>query len=242
VKGVILQINPAIRIVDISHDIAPFSISQGAYVIASAYPYFPKGSIHLVVVDPGVGSARRSILAVSRSGFFLAPDNGVLSYILKEDGPCQIYELTEKKFFLDSSGRTFHGRDIFAPVAAWLSTGLESGSFGSPVSDPVTFPVRTPETHENRIKGQILYVDHYGNLISNIRLSDFPGIDLKAATVNIGKRRLSGGKRFYAEVEKGALSFLFNSSGSLEIFKREGNAADDLNIRNFEELTLELGK
>ncbi|MBI1823452.1 MAG: SAM-dependent chlorinase/fluorinase, partial [Nitrospirae bacterium] len=159
VKGVILQINPEIKIVDISHDVPPFSIIKGAFIIASAFRYFPKGSIHVVVVDPGVGSSRKPLLVVSRSGFFLAPDNGILSYIFEEDGPCQIYEITEKKFFLPSVGQTFHGRDIFAPVAAWLSTEMESGSFGKLIENPVKLPIQKPMIEKNQVTGQIVYID-----------------------------------------------------------------------------------
>jgi hypothetical protein len=228
VKGVILQINPDIRIVDISHDIPPFSISDGAFVISSAYRFFPKGSIHLVVVDPGVGSERKPLLAVSRSGFFLAPDNGILTTIYDEDGPCQIYELTEKKFFLPSIGPTFHGRDIFAPVAAWLSTEMESSSFGRIITDPVRLPVQKPLIEKNKITGQVMYIDRYGNLITNIRASDLQEINFKKSSVIIGSHTLVGGKAFYQEARQGESSFTLNSSGHIEIFQNRGHAASFL--------------
>ncbi|MBI3593513.1 MAG: SAM-dependent chlorinase/fluorinase [Nitrospirae bacterium] len=225
VKGVILQINPEIKIVDISHDVPPFSIIKGAFIIASAFRYFPKGSIHVVVVDPGVGSSRKPLLVVSRSGFFLAPDNGILSYIFEEDGPCQIYEITEKKFFLPSVGQTFHGRDIFAPVAAWLSTEMESGSFGKLIENPVKLPIQKPMIEKNQVTGQIVYIDHYGNLVTNIKSADLSGIQLNSSQLMLGSTTLTSGKTYYGEAAEGESSFVINSSGYLEIFQNKGNAA-----------------
>jgi S-adenosylmethionine hydrolase len=240
VKGVILQINPDIRIVDISHEIAPYSVMEGAFVIASAFRHFPKGSIHVVVVDPGVGSSRKPLLVVSRSGFFLGPDNGIFSYIYEEDGPCEIYEITEKKFFLPSAGQTFHGRDIFAPVAAWLSTEMASDSFGKLMSDPVTLPIQKPVIEKKQITGQIIYIDRYGNLVSNIRASDLSGVNVIGAHVIVGHTTLSGGKSYYQEAKEWETSFVINSSGYLEIFQNRGNAASFLksSLLDFIQLTI----
>lgn len=239
-RGVILQINPDIQIVDITHDIPPFDIRTGAFVISKAHRDFPRGSIHIVVVDPGVGSERRPLLAVSRSGFFLAPDNGVLSYVYEEDGPCQIYEINEKKFFLPSSGNTFHGRDIFAPVAAWLSTGLEAPSFGPAINDAVKFPVSKPTITQGNIAGNIVFIDHFGNLITNIRGSHLPSPDLKHLSLKIGEQTLKGGKRYYQEAVKGEISFTINSSGHIEIFQNQGSASKTLKILLDEKVSLTL--
>ncbi|MBI1821612.1 MAG: SAM-dependent chlorinase/fluorinase [Nitrospirae bacterium] len=228
VKGVILQINPDIKIVDITHEIPPFSIQDGAFVIYSSFRFFPKGSIHLVVVDPGVGSERKSILVVSRSGFFLGPDNGLFSYIYEEDDPCQVYEITEKKFFLPSIGQTFHGRDVFAPVAAWLSTEMESSSFGKLIENPIKFRIPKPVTEKNKITGQIIYIDRYGNLITNIKVANLSEIDLTKCRLMIGAYSLAGGKKFYGEAGDKEPSFTINSSGHLEIFQNKSNAADFL--------------
>ena len=225
VKGVILQINPDIKIVDITHEIPPYSIKNGAFVIYASFRYFPKGSVHLVVVDPGVGSARKPILVVSRSGFFLGPDNGLFSYIYEEDGPCQVYEITEKKFFLPSIGQTFHGRDIFAPVAAWLSTEMESSSFGQLISEPVKFPIPKPMVEKQKVTGEVIYIDCYGNLITNIKGALLSEIDLTKTRLMIRTHILSVGKKYYGEAGDKEPSFTINSSGHLEIFQNQENAA-----------------
>ena len=228
VKGVILQINPDIRIVDISHEIAPYAIRDAAFVIAASYRYFPKGSVHMVVVDPGVGSERRPLLVVSRSGFFLAPDNGVLSHIFEEDAPFQAFEITENKFFLKQPGNSFHGRDIFAPVAGWLSTELEPATFGRLITDPVRLPEVKPVLKDHRVTGKVIYTDHYGNLITNIRYTHIPSMDLKKLRLEVGSHSFKGGKRFYQETKNGEISFTLNSSGNIEIFKCQGSAAKTL--------------
>ncbi|MHB8481706.1 MAG: SAM hydrolase/SAM-dependent halogenase family protein [Nitrospiria bacterium] len=238
VKGVILQINPEIKIVDITHEIPPYSIQDGAFVIYSSFRYFPKGSIHLVVVDPGVGSVRKPVLVVSRSGFFLGPDNGLFSYIYEEDGPCQVYEITEKKFFLPSIGQTFHGRDVFAPVAAWLSTEMESSSFGKLIDHPVKFPVPKPVVEKNKINGQILYIDWYGNLVSNIKVADLSEIDLTQCRLTVGTHTLAGGKKYYGEAGDKEPSFTINSSGHLEIFQNKANAAGFLKVAILDPVSL----
>ncbi|MFI5304609.1 MAG: S-adenosyl-l-methionine hydroxide adenosyltransferase family protein [Nitrospiria bacterium] len=239
VKGVILQINPDIRIVDITHDVTPYSVLDGAFVISSAFRYFPKGSIHVVVVDPGVGSPRRPILAVSRSGFFLGPDNGILSYIFDEDGPCEIYEISEKKFFLSSEGQTFHARDVFAPVAAWLSTEMGSGSFGKLILNPVKLPIQKPVVEKNQVTGQIIYIDHYGNLITNMKSADLLGVNLKTSHLIVGNTTLAGGKSYYQEAKEGEVSFIINSTGHLEIFQNKGKAVSVLkcSLLDFVQLT-----
>jgi len=243
VKGVILQINPDIRIVDISHEISPYSIMEGAFVIGSAFHHFPKGSIHLAVVDPGVGSGRKPLLVVSRSGFFLGPDNGIFSYIYDEDGPCEVYEITEQKFFLPSPGRSFHGRDIFAPVAAWLSTEIPSTSFGKLIDNPVRFPIQKPVREREAVTGQVIYIDRYGNLVTNIRVDDLKDVDFRKAHLIVSHTTIAGGKTYYQEAKEGEISFTLNSSGHLEIFQNRGNAAGSLgsSLLDFVQLLIKTG-
>src|SRR5271157_3055772 len=160
-KGVILSINPDVTIVDITHLIHPQDIDEAAYIIGSSFSYFPSGTIHVVVVDPGVGSERKALILEAGGHYFIGPDNGVFSHILKR--PFSLHRITEEKYMLSKASPTFQGRELFAPVAASLSTGLEPGEFGSPVEDFVVLSIPLPRVGRSAISGEVIYIDSFGN-------------------------------------------------------------------------------
>ena len=174
IKGVILNIHPDVEIIDISHDVPPHDIFQAAFVLKSSYTYFPKGTIHVVVVDPGVGTDRRPIIVSSEMGYFIAPDNGVLSYIYAEDGVSEVREITAEHYFLKPRTGTFDGRDVFASIAAWFSKGVGLPAFGEPITDYKKFEIPHPvPMQQGTWKCKIVYVDRFGNLVSNLSREHF---------------------------------------------------------------------
>jgi S-adenosylmethionine hydrolase len=228
-KGVILDICPEAVLVDITHEICPHSVHEAAYVLHTAAPYFPPGTVHLVVVDPGVGGARQPIVVQTQRFCYVAPDNGVLTMALAQDPGQLTIHLTEPRFRLPRISTTFHGRDIFAPAAAHLANGIDPREMGSPIplSDLVTLPFRQPKPQANETwQAEILHIDQFGNLITNlqIEISDVP------ISIPIGQERITGLKRTFADVEPGELVAYVGSSGYLEIAVREGNAAAQLNL------------
>jgi S-adenosylmethionine hydrolase len=227
-KGVILGIHPEARIIDISHEVGPQNILEAAFLLKSAYRYFPRGSVHVVIVDPGVGGRRRPILAVSEDYFFVAPDNGVLSWVIAESGAMRVYEITESRFFLKSRGRTFDGRDLFCPVAAWLSRGIEPEQFGKEIRDFRAIEIPAPTLKGNgQIDGQVLYIDHFGNIITNITAEHLkPFEDLKdRLEVNLLTDCIYGLKKTYSDSPPGEAGALVNSCGHLEVYLNLGQAA-----------------
>jgi S-adenosylmethionine hydrolase len=231
-KGVILSINPQARIVDLCHHIAPQNIDDAAYVLNAAYRYFPDGAVHVAVVDPGVGSRRRPLLVSTSRCFFLAPDNGLLSRVMREERSAEVRHIENKQYRLDSEGATFDGRDLFAPAAAWLTRGQAPGSYGRLIRDAVILPWPEPTWEGDRMVGRIDYVDRFGNLISNIatgHLKEWQGKARKSpseATVRIGGVEINGLARSYADGNVQGPEALVNSNGFVEIFVKNGDAAD----------------
>ena len=254
-KGVILAINPRATIVDVCHSIESQNILQAAFILSTAHHYFPEGTIHLAIVDPGVGSQRKAIILKTPSAFFLAPDNGVLSYIIDELCPTparpsaptspdpepkklgadlEAVAITNPDFWRQPVSATFHGRDIFAPVAAHLSLGVPLHKFGESISCLYAFPVLRPyHDTEGNLLGRILHIDNFGNLITNVRDSDLPGDEV---TVEIGNQHIHGLSHFYSQAN--GLAALIGSSGYLEIALKNGNAAAFLNTRVGDETKL----
>jgi len=241
-KGVILNINPAARIVDLNHHVTPFDVLDGALSIANAYRYFPARTIHVVIVDPGVGTDRRPLLVSGEKQYFIAPDNGVLSMIFERES-CLVRHITSEHYFLNPVSPTFHGRDIFVPTAAWLSKAFQTEAFGEEITDPVRFTMPKPKSAGQVVKGVVLRVDAFGNLMTNLRTEDVP-----AAAVESGAIKLSvAGK----EIRKLAQTFglgtpgepiaLFGSAGYLEIAVNRGSAARTLGANRGAEVTLDLG-
>jgi S-adenosylmethionine hydrolase len=227
-KGVILGINPLAHIVDLTHDVRPHDIRSAAYLLHSAARYFRPGTIHVAVVDPGVGSERRPLLAFTAEQYFVAPDNGILSSLLATEFDAEIRELTNKQFFLGSIGSTFHGRDVFAPAAAWLSRGEPIESFGPLIEDFVRFDVPRARQENGILIGEVQHIDRFGNLITNISKEDlvsFAGAEILRLQVHVREIHITGLARCYAEAPPGKLAALVNSDTWLEIFCNQDRAA-----------------
>jgi S-adenosylmethionine hydrolase len=244
VKGAILSINSQAVIVDITHQIPPQNIHQAAFVFSTVYKYFPSQTIHLVIVDPGVGTKRRAIILKTPRYYFIAPDNGVLSYIVRQSSTdseaksgWEAIAVTNSKYWHSPVSPTFHGRDIFAPVAAHLSLGVPMKEFGEAISSLTVLPFAEPHIAPNgSLIGQVIHIDTFGNLIANIKETDLPAGEL---IVRIGSNIIRGLSKAYTEGEK--LVALIGSSGYLEIALREGNAAAYLNAKTGTEVTIRAG-
>ena len=245
VKGVIFKINPQAQVVDISHEVNPQDIWEAAFTLKSAYNYFPKGTVHLAVVDPGVGSDRKPIILVTESYYFVGPDNGLFSLIYQESERIRVHHITSAHYFLPSPGPTFHGRDIFAPTAAWLSKGIPSGNFGEEITDYVKLNVPVPKAVGNTIDGHVVHIDRFGNAITNITFKDIQSLipeggQLGQATVNVVGKEIKGLKKFYAEAAPNDPGAIINSSGLLEIFLFKQNARTALGVKRGDGVRLTL--
>jgi S-adenosylmethionine hydrolase len=231
-KGVILNINPQCIVIDITHQVNPHDIQEGAFILANAYRYFPKGTIHLSVVDPGVGGTRKPILLVTQNYFFVGPDNGLFTLIARKEKVKQVVALTEKKYFLSKISKTFHGRDLFAPVAAHLSLGIKPGAFGYKISAIKALGFEKPIVKGGKLFGEILHIDTFGNLVSNIDEEKlFRFSKGQPFVIRAGRRTIHGLKKGYWEGKKGELIVLLGSSSLLEISVREGNAQKVLKVK-----------
>lgn len=243
-KGVILSLNPAATIVDITHDVRPQEVVQGAFILGSTSPYFPEGTIHVAVVDPGVGTERRGLVLATPRALFVGPDNGLLSAALPDDARGTAPEPTEaspvpvpagyravaitrREYMGESVSSTFHGRDVFAPVAAHLSLGVAPEEFGEGVASVLAFPpFRARRRPDGGLQGRVLHVDRFGNLVTDVREEDLSSGDMQ---VEVRGRVLRGLRQTYAGAE--GLTALIGSSGHLEIALPNGSAADSLGAR-----------
>ncbi len=241
-KGGILSINPKATIIDITHEIPPHGIRQAAFVLKSAYRCFPKGAIHVVVVDPGVGGSRKPLLVVHPKAYFIGPDNGVFSYIYKEKVKLQVYRLNASRYQLKKYSSTFDGRDLFAPVAAWLSKKVSPAKLGWRVKDYVTFPIPEPrQLEDHSLQGQVIHTDRFGNLITNITVEELKPwlVSEKTPTITIKGQSIKGLKQFYAQASPGELSALINSDDHLEIFCYQSSAQSIFNATDDEVVTVQ---
>jgi hypothetical protein len=224
-KGVILGLAPRARIVDITHQIAPFAISEAAFVAAEAFRWFPPGVVHVVVVDPGVGTSRRPILAEAAGHYFVAPDNGVLSLVLARTKH-KVRAVTAEKYFLHPVSRTFHGRDVFAPVAARLALGVAPARFGKLISDYVRGGFEQPvASGKDQWTGVVLKVDRFGNLITNFSVVGFDAMGTRPFELCAGRRRITTRAQSYADGKPGQLLLVAGSAGYFEIATNQGSAA-----------------
>jgi S-adenosylmethionine hydrolase len=230
-KGVIATRAPDARVIDVTHGIPPQDVVAGALVLAHAVPYFPPGTIHVAVVDPGVGSARRPLCVETARGLLIGPDNGVLSLAAPPGETRRVIHLTEERFFLSPRSTTFHGRDVFAPVAAALATGTPPAALGATVSDMERLDVPVPVRDGRTIRGQVIYVDRFGNLASNVRADLLAAVPHSDVAVAIRDVRLRGVAASYAAVRPGEPVAVVNSWGVLEIAVRDGSARDRLGAR-----------
>lgn len=229
IKGVILDIVPNAEIVDICHSVQAFDILDGALAVAQAYSYFPARTVHLVVVDPGVGSARRPIVASTEKYNFVAPDNGVLSLMYAREPRLSVRHITSEHYFLQPVSNTFHGRDIFAPIAAYLAKGVDDEKLGETITDFVRFNAPRPKSvDEKTFRGVVLRVDRFGNLVTNFTPEDVPALFQEQAPVfkmTVGKREVTSIRTNYAEGAAGEVFGILGSMGFLEISANRGSAA-----------------
>ena len=231
-KGIILGINPHCTLVDITHHVSPQDIEGAAFILANAYAFFPRGTIHLAVVDPGVGGPRRPILFVTRDYFFVGPDNGLFTIALRREKVRQAVVLRKERFFLTDVSITFHGRDLFAPVAGHLSMGINPARFGEKAAVWEELSFRKSLIVGGKLVGEIFYIDTFGNLISNIDQEQVFGFSKgQPFIVQIGKNRIEGLKKGYGEGKKNELITLVGSGGFLEISVREGSAQKKLRVK-----------
>jgi len=224
-KGVILAICPEAQIVDISHDVTPFEIGEGAYLIAQAYRYFPKKTVHVVVVDPGVGTARRPVVMEAAGQYFVAPDNGVLGMVQAREERAKFRATTNAKYFLKEVSTTFHGRDIFAPVGAHLAAGVLAGRLGKPIEDFFKPGFDKPHREGKRTwMGRILRIDRFGNVITNFHADEFD-LALHRFQLAFGPVEVTAVAKNYAEHGSGELFAIKGSSGYYEVSMSQGSAA-----------------
>ena len=228
-KGVILGINPKALPVDITHEVPPGDIRAGAFALMASYRFFPKGTVHLAVVDPGVGSERKAIAVQTTNYLFVGPDNGVLSFTLANEKIKDARRLENERYFLKPISHTFHGRDIFAPVAAHLSRGVAVSKLGSKQKEIIRIPWPAPEISRDNITGEVVYVDRFGNAITSIPNASVPRG--KKAGVFIGDKRVCAMEPFYQSVPTGRPVAVPGSSGFLEIAINGGSAAKSLTLK-----------
>ncbi|OHB41047.1 MAG: hypothetical protein A2Y11_04095 [Planctomycetes bacterium GWC2_39_26] len=253
-KGVITGINPLANIIDICHNIPPQDVFNAAYLLYTSYKYFPRGTIHVAVVDPGVGSRRDIVCVVTKDYFFLVPDNGILSFIIQDEKPKSIFRITNSKYFLPSPSNTFHGRDVFAPVSAHLSLGAKLRQLGIKINQLKQLDIPKPDYKKTgQLEGQVIYIDRFGNLITNITKEYLVkgvggqrsevGMQKSEDRINqrkttlkelfslcntietvIGKKKIMGLSETYTDVKPGEPLVLFGSAGFLEVSVNQGNA------------------
>lgn len=241
-KAAILTICQNARIIDISHMIEEFNVRMGAFVLASAAPYFPEGAIHVAVVDPGVGTERRALLLQTNRAFYIGPDNGVLMLAAKKKKIRHVFALANPEFMLPRISATFHGRDVFAPAAAYLASGVNPREFGPEIKDYVVPSFAYPELRARGLVGEVLHIDNFGNVITNVLIDD-----LKKTGIKVGERLAicHKNKSYYASLftaygnaEPGSLLTLIGSHGFLEIAMNQGNACRKLRMKTGDALIL----
>ncbi|MGE0710513.1 MAG: S-adenosyl-l-methionine hydroxide adenosyltransferase family protein [Planctomycetota bacterium] len=222
-KGVICTIAPHARVIDLTHDVPPQSVSVAAFLLEAAAPYFPWGAVHVAVVDPGVGSGRRIVCARTSRATYLAPDNGLLGPVLERDPPAHVYSVENPEYFLPEVSSTFHGRDIFSPVAAHLALGLDPRHLGTEVDSLRDLRLPRPSSlGVGRLAGEVLHVDRFGNLVTNLRLDDLG----RVREARVEGRAVAGPVRAaYAECAPGEVLLIGGSSGLLEVSVNQGSAA-----------------
>jgi hypothetical protein len=240
-KGVILGICPEAELIDITHDIAPYAIAEGAYTLAQAWRCFPRGTTHLAVVDPGVGTERRAILAEADGHRFVAPDNGLLSFILNAVPGARVRELSRARFFRDSVSSTFHGRDLFAPVSAHVARGIDPKRFGSVIKDTeVKTFIGVLQKGSGSYLGSVLSIDRFGNVITNLEANKFCGIAVEPFKIRVGSKTVSTFHPTFGEAGPGEIFALFGSSGFIELSINQSDAAKRLGVKAGSPITLRL--
>jgi S-adenosylmethionine hydrolase len=243
-KGVILNINPQAQIVDICNSVQSYDILDGAISISQAYKYFPADTVHVIVVDPGVGTQRRPILVTGEKHIFLAPDNGVLSFVYEREERLSVRHVSSDHYFLQPVSNTFHGRDVFAAVAGWLSKGVEVAKFGDEITDFVRFAAPRPKAvAPNQFKGVVLKVDKFGNLVTNLSARDVPALFAQPSPpfqITVGKAQVTKLAQAYAQGAAGEVFAIVGSMGFIEISTNRGAAVQLVGAGKGAEVTLTL--
>jgi S-adenosylmethionine hydrolase len=238
-KGVILNVNPQVQIVDITHAIPPQDVHGAAFLIDSAYRYFPTGTIHVIVVDPGVGSERRAIICQTETAYFVCPDNGILTHILHNEKHAHAVAVENPAYFLPQVSNTFHGRDIFAPVAAHLSRGVPISKLGNPVTQPVQLALPKPQVTEEMVIGHIIWIDSFGNLVTDISHEILESLEGRnGVVIHAGSVEIDHLNRSYAESAVGEVLAIVGSFNRLEISINQGNAAQVLGLKRGDTITI----
>ncbi len=245
-KAVIAGINPGAGVIDVTHGVRPQDVIGGAFMLSSSYRYFPEGTIFVAVVDPGVGGKRKILCAQTGKYIFLAPDNGILGAVLSEESEKNVLSLVEvsnAKFFLPEVSGTFHGRDIFAPVAAHLSLGVSPAELGPRLSEFRRLDISGPvNAADGTLTGEVVYVDRFGNLITNIDRGRIEGGETSVRSVTIGKKEIEGLSATYSDGRPGEALALIGSSGYIEIAENCGNAGESLGCARGEKVTVRFNK
>jgi len=239
-KGVILKINPDVTIVDISHDVTAYDLLDGALTIGSSYSYFPPRTIHVVVVDPGVGTERRPLLVTGDTQYFVAPDNGVLSLVYEREENILVRHANVEHYYLQPVSKTFHGRDVFAPIAGWLAKGAQASAMGEEITEYKKFAMPRPKAADASSKGVVLRVDGFGNLITNFRPEDLPVSAIETGTVQftVGNHSINRLVDTFAKGVPGEPFAYIGSNGFIEIGVNRGNASKSLGIGRGTQVTL----
>jgi S-adenosyl-L-methionine hydrolase (adenosine-forming) len=238
-KAAILGINPGIVIIDVTHDVEKFNVRAGAFVLGSVAPYFPEGTVHVAVVDPGVGPNRRSIAIETKHGFFVGPDNGLLILPAEAQGIKHIYEITSRRFMLSHVSSTFHGRDIFAPVAAHLANGTSIEEFGPQLTDVVRPEFTKVARNEGQLVGEVLHVDDFGNIITNINAKDLQEYRYGMILIELPNFKVQlKVSRTYTDAKPNEPLALLGSHNYLEIALNQGSAAEKFGSKVGDKITL----
>ncbi|MBV9959271.1 MAG: SAM-dependent chlorinase/fluorinase [Acidobacteria bacterium] len=240
-KGAVLSVNASAQLVDLTHDVEPHDVEAGAFTLLEAYRTFPPGTIHVAVVDPGVGSARRPILVVSDNYFFVGPDNGLFSYVYEREEKCRVFHLTNEEYFRRPVSATFHGRDVFAPVAGALSQGVAPQTLGREVSDYVRLAPLAPSCTHEGIQARIIHIDRFGNCITNLTRVELSEESItRGARLKINGREIRSFRKFFAEPddESEELFAVWGSAGFLEIAAFRQSAARLLDIERGQEVSV----
>jgi S-adenosyl-L-methionine hydrolase (adenosine-forming) len=243
-KGAVLAADAGAQVVDITHDIPAQDVEAGAFALAAAFESFPRGTVHLAVVDPGVGSARRGLAVAAAGHLFVGPDNGLFGHVYERAADLRVFQLTNESFFRPKVAATFHGRDVFAPVAGALARGVPAAELGPEVEDFVRLPRARPRRlPDGSLEAAVIHVDRFGNLVTNLTPGDIPEEELKSgrARLLVGPREVRGFRRFYAE-ERGEASepfAIWGSAGFLELSVNRGSAARALHAARGQKITVE---
>jgi S-adenosyl-L-methionine hydrolase (adenosine-forming) len=241
VKGVILTINPEVTIIDITHDVAAHDIQSAAFTLGSCYHNFPSGTVHVVVVDPGVGSTRRAIVASAGGYFFVGPDNGVFSFVYTRESNLRVFHVTNERYFRHPVSPTFHGRDVFAPVAAHIAGGARPEEIGAEIEDYVNLEIPRPRANNEIIEGRIIHIDRFGNLVTNFTEAELKPSEIRPATkIHIGGREVRRFNAYFAEAGDHDDLFAYpGSAGFWEIALWRRSAAEFINAHRGDEVTLD---